>query len=301
MNEKLRVTTLAALIAGGIPAALPGDVSAANCQIVLGFRTLDDAIPTVVGDCLDNQAFSVNGDAIQHTTNGLLVWRKPSNSTAFTNGGHTWVNLGYAIKDRDNRTRFREEPDWWAFAVKADASFSSILDQEYTARNSLAQISNIAPQVLTKDYLGPDFINAFEPKFPGVLDPVMGYVGSRPLMEHIENMESISRDPATDAITLWSLLGNGKTAIVYKLPFFSLSSADQASVSLKEVVGGVVAYALREKIHYGDQQIRKVITEYISYNVKLQSNLQYNANSDMIMDDASSTLGQEKLVASLKK
>lgn len=39
-----------------------------------------------VGNCTDNRAFAANGDAQQHTTNGLMAWRKADNWTTFTNG-----------------------------------------------------------------------------------------------------------------------------------------------------------------------------------------------------------------------
>jgi glucose/arabinose dehydrogenase len=80
--------------------------SAAGCQFVLGFKTLHDALPTVVGDCLDDQASAANGDALQHTSNGLLVWRKADNFTAFTDGFRSWVNGPFGIQQRLNTERF---------------------------------------------------------------------------------------------------------------------------------------------------------------------------------------------------
>jgi len=84
----------------------PGPAFAADCQFILGFKTLHDAIPNVAGDCLDNQAFAANGDALQHTTNGLLVWRKADNFTAFTDGFRSWVNGPFGIQERLNTDRF---------------------------------------------------------------------------------------------------------------------------------------------------------------------------------------------------
>jgi hypothetical protein len=46
------------------------------------------------------------GDAIQHTTGGLLVWRKLDNWTTFTDGFHTWVNGPYGLQERLNDQRF---------------------------------------------------------------------------------------------------------------------------------------------------------------------------------------------------
>ncbi|MGI8915052.1 MAG: hypothetical protein ACR2JY_14920 [Chloroflexota bacterium] len=38
---------------------------AESCQFVLGFQTLHNLIPTIVGDCLDNEQHNpVNGDAL---------------------------------------------------------------------------------------------------------------------------------------------------------------------------------------------------------------------------------------------
>jgi hypothetical protein len=87
--------------------ALPSTASAASCQFVLGFQTLQQLIPNQVGSCLDNQAYAANGDALQHTTGptgagGLLVWRKADNWTAYTDGYHTWINGPYGVQERLN-------------------------------------------------------------------------------------------------------------------------------------------------------------------------------------------------------
>ncbi|MGI8916717.1 MAG: Kelch repeat-containing protein [Chloroflexota bacterium] len=77
------------------------------CRFILGFQTLHDAIPSIVGDCLDSEQHNpANGDALQHTTKGLLVWRKADNFTAFTDGYHTWVNGPSGIHERLNTQRF---------------------------------------------------------------------------------------------------------------------------------------------------------------------------------------------------
>ncbi|MHB8409854.1 MAG: hypothetical protein ACYDHY_17505 [Acidiferrobacterales bacterium] len=83
--------------------------SAPNCQYILGFATLHSLDAADVGDCLDNQAFAANGDAVQHTTNGLLAWRKADNWTAFTNGYWTWINGPYGLAKRLNTQRYSWE------------------------------------------------------------------------------------------------------------------------------------------------------------------------------------------------
>lgn len=84
--------------------------AAANCQYVLGFATLHDLLPGTVGACLeDEQHNPANGDGVQHTTGGLLVWRKLDNWTAFTNGYETWVNGPYGVQHRLNTQHFAWE------------------------------------------------------------------------------------------------------------------------------------------------------------------------------------------------
>jgi hypothetical protein len=90
---------------------------AASCQFVLGFKTLHDLIPDVVGDCLvDEHHNPTNGDGLQETTGpagghgtGLLVWRKADNWTAYTDGYHTWINGPFGLQERLNTDRFSWE------------------------------------------------------------------------------------------------------------------------------------------------------------------------------------------------
>ena len=83
---------------------------AAPCQFVLGFKTVHDFIPTIVGSCTDDEGHNPqNGDALQHTTGGLLVWRKADNWTAFTDGYHTWINGPNGLAERLNTQRFAWE------------------------------------------------------------------------------------------------------------------------------------------------------------------------------------------------
>lgn len=83
----------------------------APCQFVLGFKTLHDLGSGDIGDCTDNQAFAPNGDAQQHTTKGLMAWRKADNWTAFTNGYMTWINGPNGLVSRLNTDRFPWEGD----------------------------------------------------------------------------------------------------------------------------------------------------------------------------------------------
>ncbi len=91
-----------------LPITGPGG---STCQFILGFKILHDLDPTDVGDCIENQAFAPNGDAQQHTTKGLMAWRKADNWTAFTNGYQTWINGPARLVNRLNTERFRFEAD----------------------------------------------------------------------------------------------------------------------------------------------------------------------------------------------
>jgi len=76
----------------------------ANCVFQLGFETLRSMIPEIVGQCRENEWHNAfNGDGLQQTTGGLLVWRKCDNWTAFTNGSVTWINGPTGLVTRPNQ------------------------------------------------------------------------------------------------------------------------------------------------------------------------------------------------------
>ena len=82
---------------------------AASCQYVLGFATLHNLIPTIAGNCVTNESHATNGDGLQQTANGLMVWRKADNFTAFTDGFRTWINGPFGLQQRLNSQRFKWE------------------------------------------------------------------------------------------------------------------------------------------------------------------------------------------------
>ena len=102
------VGTLAfALTAAPAPAA-----HAESCTYVLGFKSLHDQIPDIVGECRTGETHNpANGDGIQMTGGGMLVWRKSDNFTAFTDGYRTWVNGPAGLRKRLNTERFAWESD----------------------------------------------------------------------------------------------------------------------------------------------------------------------------------------------
>ncbi|MCC7107585.1 MAG: DUF4232 domain-containing protein [Chloroflexi bacterium] len=102
---------IAFLLAAGFVNLMPASTARAqNCQFVLGFATMDSLIPQQVGQCLENEHHNpINGDALQMTTGGLLVWRKFDNWTAFTDGFRTWINGPFGLQMRLNSQRFSWE------------------------------------------------------------------------------------------------------------------------------------------------------------------------------------------------
>lgn len=114
MFRTFLITVMLILPAAMMPGAAAAQVNSgpsasAPCHFQLGFATLQALLPSVVGACLDDETYSANGDSVQHTTNGLLVWRKADNSTAFTDGYYTWVNGPNGLQVRLNGQRFSWE------------------------------------------------------------------------------------------------------------------------------------------------------------------------------------------------
>jgi hypothetical protein len=98
--------TLPSWTAGAAPVVQPG-----GCRFVLGFALLRELVgPERVGGCLEDERHDPeNGDGLQRTTGGLLVWRKADNVTAFTDGHRSWVNGPFGLQTRLNTERFAWE------------------------------------------------------------------------------------------------------------------------------------------------------------------------------------------------
>lgn len=78
-------------------------------EFKLGFKALADLIPAIVGQPLEDEHWGPNGDSLQRTTAGLMVWRKADNWTAFTNGHMTWINGPNGVQIRGNGERLEWE------------------------------------------------------------------------------------------------------------------------------------------------------------------------------------------------
>ena len=110
IRRLLTVLVLAAIL---VPAAAvgpreqPTEAQPGTCTFTLGFATLRGMIIAqfgdIVGPCLENEWHNAfNGDGLQQTTGGLMVWRKCDNWTAFTNGSTTWLNGPTGLVTRPN-------------------------------------------------------------------------------------------------------------------------------------------------------------------------------------------------------
>lgn len=104
--------SLGAIIAGS--GVVNAGSQAGVCTFKLGFQEMAGQIPDKVGSCLDDESYDAQGNALQHTTGGLLFWRKSGNLTEFTNGYRTWIKGPYGLAIRFNSERFsweKEVPD----------------------------------------------------------------------------------------------------------------------------------------------------------------------------------------------
>ena len=110
---RFRRSVLGLLLGLIVSTLVLGSAMAADCEFILGFKDLRDVVGhEIVGECLENEHFSANGDGAQKTTGGLLVWRKADNHTAFTDGHNTWINGPNGLQKRLNSERFPWESDY---------------------------------------------------------------------------------------------------------------------------------------------------------------------------------------------
>jgi hypothetical protein len=81
-----------------------------TCQSGSEFAQLREQIADVLGACTsDVLPNPQNGDLLQATDQGLLVWRRLDRHAAFTNGATTWVDGPFGLQNRSNDARFTWE------------------------------------------------------------------------------------------------------------------------------------------------------------------------------------------------
>jgi hypothetical protein len=105
-------------------------------EFKLGFKALADQIPVIVGRPLEKEHYSASGDSLQLTTDGLMVWRKADNWTAFTNGWWTWVNGPNGLESRLNTERL----PWERGASRL--SMGELKNAEYQVEKQKVQLSD---------------------------------------------------------------------------------------------------------------------------------------------------------------
>ena len=114
--KSIKTGLLLLIIAAGLMLSSQ-PAQAQDCVFQLGFKTLRDLIPNVVGDCLENEQHNpYTGSARQPTTNGFLFWRKADNWTGFSDGTQTAINGPQGLQWRLTTERFP-----WETATSAGA------------------------------------------------------------------------------------------------------------------------------------------------------------------------------------
>ena len=121
---KTRLALLAAMV-GLLFSFQP--LLAQDCTFQLGFGTLHNLIPDIVGDCLDNEQHNpATGITQQTTTTGQLTWRKADNWTGFTDGQRTWINGPEGLQQRLNSEQFP-----WEAALTQRLTLDQLRNAEY--------------------------------------------------------------------------------------------------------------------------------------------------------------------------
>lgn len=176
-------------------------VEAANCQFISGFRTLRFLIPSIVGDCLENQHVNpANGDWLQMTTGGLLVQREADHRMAFTDGNHTWVLGPNGLEERLAQDRFPWEPDECAAGPRITTiSWSFGPDGSRVARGTVANPCNKPVGIIV------DFIAADPTTGQPLADAPSLFASLRPGQDRVfvEDVRSVPRDAEVHSHLSW--------------------------------------------------------------------------------------------------
>jgi uncharacterized protein YkwD len=164
----------------------------ADCQFILGFKTLHDTDPGDVGNCTANQYWMSNGDATQPTDRGTLVWRKTDNFTAFTDGASTWVYGPFGLQKRFNTERFA----WEVPGGKAKAGGDPNVTQSWPG-DMAAQLFNLVNDDRTQNGLQPIVLSAELSRL--AQDRAQGLLAARgPLSHYDVSGNLVLRDIVTE-------------------------------------------------------------------------------------------------------
>lgn len=116
------VLAVSASVATGYAQAAP--------EFKLGFKTLAELIPEVVGQPVEPEQTSQEG-ATQRTTTGLMVWLRAQNVTSFTDGSRTWINGPFGLQSRGNDERFEWETAIPTPAVRLDRETTFLFGDDF--------------------------------------------------------------------------------------------------------------------------------------------------------------------------
>jgi spore germination protein GerM len=161
LASRILTALVAAVTLFLLAASAPTGHAQQQCTYQLGFRAIHQMIPNIVGQCVTNEWHNPeNGDGLQVTTNGLLVWRKADNWTAFTNGHMTWVNGPFGLQSRLNTERFAWEMDRQSATVQLFFSRNPESANDFTAvfpvqRQVLYEGQRVATATLEALIAGP--------------------------------------------------------------------------------------------------------------------------------------------------
>lgn len=151
-----RLMVLLGIVAWGL-LPLPAHAAPA-CQYQRGFAALAAVLPQAVGRCRDDEHGDPrSGDVRQHTTTGLLAWRRADNTAAFTDGAHTWLLRDGCPWERLNTQRFAWEANPHHRPL-AEAAESLPLQ---VARAAHALVVRLSSQTLTAYRQGTPVLQVF--------------------------------------------------------------------------------------------------------------------------------------------
>jgi zinc/manganese transport system substrate-binding protein len=92
MRLRIRPLCVAFVVLASLVLPTSLALAQAACSFTGGFAQLQAQIPDRVGSCVDNgTSRPMLGEAVQRTTNGLLVYRAIDGGISFSDGFHAWV------------------------------------------------------------------------------------------------------------------------------------------------------------------------------------------------------------------
>jgi len=78
-------------------------------QFRASFKALAAQIPNIAGVPTEDEHWDANGNVVQRTITGLMVWRASDRWTVFTNGSVTWIMGPYGVQSRSNNDLYSWE------------------------------------------------------------------------------------------------------------------------------------------------------------------------------------------------